>query len=139
MNFTRDKEGRKFSGYWVVPPGRQVNHTRVTEMVSLPYDTSVHYIATHLHPFAESLELRDQTTGETIFKSRTRQVEKGIGLAEVEAFSSEAGVPLYKDHEYQLISVYNNTTDRPQDSMAVMYLYLRAQDLYDFDFRPHAH
>jgi len=119
-----DEFGRKFSGHWVVPPGRQENRTLVTEWLNLRFDTTVHYIAVHLHPFAESLELRDLTAGSTIFKSRARGPIGRIGLDHVDAMSSAEGVPLYKDHQYELVSVYDNTSDRDQDSMAVMYLYL---------------
>lgn len=120
----RDHLGRSFTGHWVVKPGREVNRTLVTELMQLPYDTTLHYIAVHLHPFAESVELRDLTSGETIFKSQARNFEDKIGLAKVEYFSSPEGIPLYKDHEYEIVSVYNNTTGEDQDSMAVMYLYL---------------
>ncbi len=118
-----DQYGRKFTGHWVVPPGREVNHTPVTKLLSLPYDTTVHYIAVHLHPFAESLELVDLTDKKTVFKSIVRSTPGRIGIAHVDYFSSVEGVMMYDDHEYELISVYNNTTKEPQDSMAVMYLY----------------
>jgi hypothetical protein len=138
-SLTDDGEGRTFAGFWVVPPGRQVNHSRVTTMLALPYDTTVHYIATHLHPFAESLELRDITTDETVYKAVAKQAGEGkIGLDEVRYFSSVEGIPLKKSHEYELVSTYNNTSDKDQDSMASMFLYLHAKDLYDFDFRPRA-
>jgi hypothetical protein len=119
-----DEFGRKFSGHWVVPPGRQENRTLVTEWLNLRFDTTVHYIAVHLHPFAESLELRDLTSGTTVFMSRARNPVGRIGLDHVDAFSSAEGVPLYEDHQYELVSVYNNESGRDQDSMAVMYLYL---------------
>lgn len=120
----RDAFGRRFTGHWVVKPGREVNRTLVTHLLNLPFDTTAHYIAVHLHPFAESLELRDRTTGETVFKSHVRPAEKGIGIAHVDYFSSAEGLPLYRDHEYELVSVYHNTTGEDQDSMAVMNLYL---------------
>ncbi len=124
-----DGTGQTFTGFWYVKPGREVNHTRVTQQLDLPYDTTIHYAMVHLHPYAESLELRDLTTGQTVYKSKTRQVEDGgIGLAEVEYYSSEEGLPLYKRHEYQLISVYNNTSGVDQDSMAIMLLYVHAKD-----------
>jgi hypothetical protein len=123
-----DAQGRKFTGHWVVKPGREVNHTLVTKILDLPYDTTIHYIAVHLHPFAESLELRDLTTGETVFRSGARPFVDRIGLAHVDSFSSVEGIPIYKDHEYELISVYDNVTDRNQDSMAVMNLYLLDKD-----------
>lgn len=120
-----DGLGRTFTGHWVVPPGRQVNRTLVTHLMRVPFDTTIHAIAVHLHPFAESLELRDLTTGTTVFRSGTEGFEDRIGLARVDAFGSAEGLPVYRDHEYEMVSVYENTTDEPQDSMAVMYLYLR--------------
>jgi hypothetical protein len=131
-----DGAGRKFSLFWVVPPGRQSDHMRITTLLNLPYDTTIHYATSHLHPFAESLELRDVTTGESVLINEATQTEKGIGLADVTHFSSADGIPIYRDHEYELVSTYNNTSGIDQDAMATMFLYLRAKDLYDFDFRP---
>ena len=85
--------------------------------MNIPYDTTVHYIAVHLHPFAESLELVDLTTGEPVFKSEVDNFEDKIGLRRVQYFSSEEGVPVYKDHEYELMSIYNNTTSVNQDEI----------------------
>ncbi len=124
-----DGLGRKFSGHWVVRPGREVNRTLVTRLMRVPYDTEIHYIAVHLHPFAESLELRDLTTGETVFKSEAKNFEDRIGLARVDYLESEEGIEVFAGHEYEMVSVYDNTTDEDQDSMAVMYMYLRDQEL----------
>jgi cyclophilin family peptidyl-prolyl cis-trans isomerase len=119
-----DQFSRKFTGHWVVKPGREVNPTNVTKYLNLPYDTTLHYAAVHLHPFAESLELRDITAKKSVFKSKARSFTDRIGLDYVTSFSSKKGVPLYKDHQYELISTYNNTTSTNQDSMAVMLLFL---------------
>ena len=119
-----DSLGRRFTTHWIVKPGREENRTRATTMMALPFDTTIHYIAVHMHPFAESLELRDVTENKSLFHSRVRNLEGEIGLASVDYFSSEEGIPVRKDHEYELVSVYNNTTADNQDSMAVMYLYL---------------
>ena len=77
-----------------------------------------------LHPFAESLERIDLTLGEPVFNSDVEISAGKIGLDRVDYYSSTKGVPVYEDHEYQLVSVYDNTTDRSQDSMAVMLLYM---------------
>ncbi len=119
-----DRYGRKFTAHWVVKPGREVDHTRATTMFNLAADTTIHYIAVHMHPFAESLELRDTTTDETLFKSMVRNYDDQIGLAHVDSLSSEEGITVYADHEYEVVSTYNNTSDEDQDSMAVMYVYL---------------
>lgn len=120
-----DHLGRTFTGHWQVKPGREVNHTLVTGLMRIPYDTTIHYIAVHLHPFAESLELRDLTAGETLFKSLAENLVDRIGLTKVDSFQSVEGIAVFRDHEYELVSTYNNTTNENQDSMAVMYLYLR--------------
>jgi hypothetical protein len=119
-----DRLGRKFTGHWVVPPGREVRRTLVTDLLEIPFDTTVHYIAVHLHPFAETLELRDLTTGDTIFTSHARGPDVGVGLTEVEYFSSVEGIPIYADHEYEMISTYDNTSGVDQDAMATFFLYL---------------
>jgi hypothetical protein len=108
----------------VVKPGREVNRTSVTHQINLPFDTRLHYAAVHLHPFAESLELRDLTSGESVYKSRARNFTDRIGLAEVESYSSVDGFTLHHDHEYEVVSVYDNTSGEDQDSMAVMFLYM---------------
>jgi hypothetical protein len=121
----KDRHGQKFTGHWIVEPGREVNKTNVTKFLQLQFDTTIHYIAVHLHPFAESLELIDKTTGKRVFKANAKQTDGKIGLAHIDHFTSVEGLPIYKDHEYELISVYNNTTNENQDSMAVMYLYVQ--------------
>ena len=120
----KDRFGQKFTGHWVVKPGREVNKTLVTKFLQLQFDTKIHYIAVHLHPFAESLTLIDRTTGETVFDAKTKQTDGKIGLAHVDHYESVEGMPIYKDHEYELLSVYNNTSGEDQDSMAVMFMYL---------------
>ena len=120
----KDSSGRQFVGHWVVKPGREVRRKNVTETLQIPFDTTLHFSAAHLHPFAESLELRDLTTGESVIKLSAGQLRKGIGMDHVDSFSSASGIPLYKDHQYQMVSVYNNTTSVDQDSMAVMFLFV---------------
>lgn len=118
-----DPEGRVFNGHWVVEPGLEERRTRVTPYLQLANDTTVHYIAVHLHPFAVSLELRDLSEDKTVFKSLARNATDRIALEHVDHYSSVEGIPFYRDHEYELVSVYNNTSGEPQDAMAVMFLY----------------
>ena len=121
--------------FWKVPPGRHVNHTRVTEMMLLRFDLRVHYIAIHLHPFAESVELRDLTTGETVYKSNVTNAKGKIGVEKLDYYSSPTGLMLYADHDYEIIDIYNNTSGEVQDAMVSMFMYVHAVDMYDFYFR----
>jgi len=119
-----DPKGRHMTGHWVVPPGKQVNSSDATWFMNLPYDSKLHYGAVHLHPFAQSLTLRDSTTGTDVFKAQTVNPKKGVGLDRVDAFVSLEGVTMYKDHKYEIVSVYDNPTKQNADSMASMFLAL---------------
>jgi hypothetical protein len=120
---SKDRFGNEFSGHWVVKPGREENHTNVTRYMNLPFDTKVHYVAVHLHPFAESLELWDLSEDRSVYKSAVRNSQGKVGLDHVDEYSSSEGFRLYADHEYELISIYNNTSGVDQDAMAVMFMY----------------
>ena len=114
--------GQMMTGHWSVPPGRQVNVTDVSWFINLPFDSKLHYAAAHLHPFAESITLRDATTKKTIFAAKTRNPKDKVGLDHVDVFSNVAGTPMYRDHKYELVTVYNNTTNETHDSMASLFL-----------------
>jgi hypothetical protein len=81
-------------------------------------------MAVHLHPFARTLELRDITANKTIFTAKAANPEGKVGLTHVDHFASVEGIPIYKDHQYELSGLYDNTSGVNQDSMAVMFLYL---------------
>lgn len=115
-------QGHKVTGHWIVPPGRQVNQSDITWFMMLPFDARLHYAAVHLHPFAESLTVRDLTARKIVFTARAENPKDRVGLDRVDSFVSREGIPLYHDHEYELISVYNNTTGETHDSMASVFL-----------------
>jgi cyclophilin family peptidyl-prolyl cis-trans isomerase len=117
-----DPQGRKMTGHWIVPPGHQVNHSDVTWFMGLQYDTRLHYAAVHLHPFAQELILRDVTANKDVFRAKATNPMSGIGLTRVDRFTSEDGVMLYKSHQYEIVSVYDNPTHENADSMASVFL-----------------
>jgi hypothetical protein len=120
----KDREGRTFAGHWVVKPGREVRTTPVNGWLQMREDMKIHYVSVHLHPFAESLQLRDATTGETVLASAAENRPERIGLARVDQIASREGITLQKDHQYELVSAYNNTSGANRTAMAVMYLYV---------------
>lgn len=127
-DFDEDGLGQKFTAHWVVEPGVEVNRTNVTRFLNLPYDTRAHYVAVHLHPFAESLELWDLTTNQVVYKAQVDGSKGRVGIDKVDFYSSVDGIEFVKGHEYELVSRYNNTSGEKVDSMAVMYLYLADQN-----------
>lgn len=124
-----DPQGRKMTGHWIVPPGKQVNHSDITWFMNLQFDTRLRYAAVHLHPFARSLEIRDMTTGKTVFLAKADNPSAGIGLTHVDEISSAEGVLLHHDHKYSLISSYDNPTSANADSMASVFLGLDDPEL----------
>lgn len=126
----RDKKGRSFAGHWVVKPGREERRTPLNGWLSLNQDMKIHFASVHMHPFAESIMLRDVTTGDTVLASKAENHASRIGLARVDQIASKEGLTLRKDHEYELVSAYNNTSGTDRTAMAVMYLYVE-----DTEFR----
>ena len=108
----------------MVPPGRHVYKTLATPHLALRAHTKVHAVASHLHPYAESLALRDLTTGKTVFEAFTKNYANSVGLKHVDSYSDPKGFEMRADHEYEVVVTYNNTTQEKQDAMAVLYLYL---------------
>lgn len=124
----RGFDGQQSTGHWWVPPGRQTIHSDVTRGLDLKYDTTLHYIWMHVHPYAESLELVDRTTGKSVWKGKVHNHRTRAAVLSTELYSSTQGIPVYKDHKYELITIYNNTTPRNIDAMAALWVYLHNKD-----------
>ena len=134
----QDKAGRSFAGHWVVKPGREVRRTPLNGWLSLRQDMKIHFVSVHLHPFAESIMLRDVTTGDTVLASKAENHSGRIGLARIDQIASKEGITLRKDHEYELVSAYNNTSGADRTAMAVMYLYVEDTEFDKSGHQPSA-
>jgi hypothetical protein len=121
-----DAQGRKFTGHWVLPYEAETLATNVSRMMDLNEDSRIHLISIHLHPFAEALELWDRTNDSLLYAASFKKDSIDFGFERIDYYSSEEGIPVYKDHQYELVSAYHctDTTDQ-HTAMAVMYLYLR--------------
>ena len=124
-----EKSGEHLMNHWIVPPGRHVYKTEITNQLNLPFDTTVHYATIHVHPFARAMELRDLTTGKTVFSLKSQDWPDRIGVAHVEEFKSTDGVQIFRNHRYELTAEYDNTSGTTTDAMAILYLYLLEKDL----------
>lgn len=120
-----DEQGRRYGMHWMVAPGRHEFRTPVDDQLELPFDTTVHYVTAHLHPYGESIALVDRSSGEAIFELRAHPYADRLGIARMDSFSSSEGVALSRRGRYELVTVYDNPTDEPVDAMGILYLYLR--------------
>jgi hypothetical protein len=121
-NVFKNAKGAQTSYHWLVPPGRH-RYSSVFTGLEVPYDTSLHHMSIHLHAYGTYCQLKDLTTGKHLFKSHAKNYKDRIGIEKSEAYSSSQGIPVYKDHKYQVVCEYNNTTSKPIDAMGVLYLY----------------
>ncbi len=111
------------AGHWMVPPGKQVIRQRYRNLIGI--DTRVHYGLVHMHNHGVSMKLTDVTAGEVLWETELGYDEDGdrVQIVEIPVFSSREGFLLHSDHEYEIESVYDNSSSEPVDAMAVMYLY----------------
>jgi hypothetical protein len=120
----KNEDGDNLSGHWVIFPGKESYYYDITDQLQLTDSTTMHHIATHLHPFAETLAFRDKTLGTILFTSEAKNYSNKIGLKNVSYFSSIEGIMLYPDHNYELVLETDNTTTINQDMMASMFVFL---------------
>jgi FixJ family two-component response regulator len=71
------------------------------------------------------LALCDLTTNETLFTIKAQDWDDRLGVAHMDEISSPEGIPILRDHKYELVTVYNNTTPADIDAMSILYLYCR--------------
>jgi hypothetical protein len=129
VNLPGKKPSEGLMNHWIVPPGHHIFKTEVTPQLNLPFDTTVHYATIHVHPFARWMELHDLTTGITVFRLQSLDWSDRVGVAHVDEFKSIEGIPISRDHRYELTADYDNTSGSKTDAMAILYLYLLEKDL----------
>jgi len=125
----QNEEGESLTGHWVVFPGKEQYSYDITHQFQLKDSTTMHHIATHLHPYAETLMLKDKTLDSVLFTAEAKNYTDKIGLKNVTSFSSKKGVMLYPDHNYELILETNNTSGINQDMMASMFVFLYDKEM----------
>ena len=130
MNKCRD--GQTFTGHWLLPKERDTISYDVTDILSLPFTTTLHYAGVHVHPHCESLELWDKTDNKLIFRSTIENHETLSKMNNIEAFSSILGVTMHHDHRYELVCTTRSiSSEQPLDMMATMLLYLYDKEMAD--------
>ena len=114
---------------FIVTPGRHT-YTKV-----FPHDHPIYrggriytYMR-HLHAYAESVELIDQTTGKTVLPAAPP--EAGDLAASPKTYlvvSIPEGVSIDPSHTYAIRTVYNNTTNESVNGMAQLGLYISGEN-----------
>lgn len=117
--------------HWMVPPGKHSYVTDVSTQFDLPFDTTAHYVTGHLHPYGRRMRLVEKDTKRVVFEITSEDFPDKVGVRRMSDITARAGVPLLKDGRFELVADYDNTTTRPIDAMAIMYLYLAEEPQKD--------
>ena len=122
--------GNMLSGHWVIPNGKHTYRSNIDNQLQITTDSiRLHAAAVHVHPFATALTLWDKTDEKSIFTSTIVNHTNKIGLSKIDAFCSETGIWMLKNHEYELVLEVNNTTTIDQDMMGSMFLFFYDEEL----------
>ncbi len=126
-----DAKGNMLSGHWVIPVGEKKYSSSITNQLQIKDSLRLHFSAPHVHPFATNIGIYDKTLKKMIFNCKVTNLKNRIGLSKIETFSSDDGVWLYQNHEYELILTTNNTSKINQDMMGSMFLFFYDKELND--------
>jgi hypothetical protein len=124
-------KGSVFSGHWIIPLGKNAYRSSINNQLQIQDSLRLQAAAIHVHPFATSLALYDKTTRTTVFISQIVNAKNKISLSKIESLSTETGIWLYKNHDYELVLEVNNTSKKNQDMMGSMFLFFYDKELDD--------
>ncbi len=121
-----DSLRRRLSGHWVIPPGTHSYNTPIVDERDPGFasqDRIVHFVWSHVHPLCSSASLQ-QCGGENVFTAHCRtDTSRGLQIQNIETISSKEGIRVPAGKQYQVAATYENTTDKPQDSMVVLGIF----------------
>ncbi len=97
----------QYPDLYYVPPGRHAK----TAAFTMPFSGSIHFIGTHVHPYAESVTLSNASMGQTLWKGSPQLGARGE-IQSMQTYSSAEGIPIRASeslHNYGHLQQY----DRP--------------------------
>jgi hypothetical protein len=125
----QDPLRQTFAADWWVPPSQTVTtRTLVTRLLNLPYDTTLHLATGQALPGVQRLQLVDQTGQKVLVTLDVEPVTQAGSPDPVPGFRSLPGVPMYAQHDYELLVTCHNSGSRPLPAKAAMILYLRDRE-----------
>lgn len=124
-----DGKGNKLSGHWVIPIGKNKYSSSINHQLEIKDSLLLHAAAIHVHPFATKIKLFNKTTQQPIFVSNITNHQNRIGLKNIENFSSEKGIWLFANQDYEIVLEVNNTSVTEQDMMGSMFLFFYDKEM----------
>jgi hypothetical protein len=91
------------------------------------YPGRIHFMAVHIHPYGESIELYNKTDGKSVWKAAGKRDGDGP-LISMPTYDNKKGYAFDPEQEYMIRVRYNNSTDRIQDAMAGLFILFASAD-----------
>jgi cyclophilin family peptidyl-prolyl cis-trans isomerase len=126
-----DAYGRRVSGHWVVPPGKNTWATVVPDYGFASKNRVIHAAWSHIHPYCSTFSLVKVTPNsrDTIVSATSQTAsDPGIQIKNIDYISSKEGIPMPANFPYELVISYDNTSGKALDSMATMGLFFEDND-----------
>ncbi len=123
-------DGKKLSGHWKIPLGVKSYQGSINEHLNIKKPIKLHFAAPHVHPFATRIGIYDKTTNDTLFSCAIKNHKNLIGLDKINVFSSQQGIIMYPNHNYEMFIFCNNTSKVEQDMMGSMFLFFYDEELH---------
>lgn len=115
--------------FWEVPPGGMILRNKISPNLKLSGAATLHGLTAHLERYAVSVELYDATLRKSLLKLTTQSDSNGL-LQTIESYSSNRGLQLHPDHEYEAVVQYANPTKAPVRGVCYLTFYF-----YDGNFK----
>ena len=103
---------------YFVPPQR---HEQKIEF-ALPFSGRIHFMGTHVHPYAESMEVYHVSQGHSLWRG-TPGAQTDGSRNTMQTYSNVEGYPVHAGDVFRVTSVYNNPTTDKIDAMAAVFFY----------------
>jgi hypothetical protein len=114
--------GSNRSMHFLVPPGQHEFSQIYPPGEYAGKDVRLHEINMHFHRFGIKSTLIDRTDKKILWEGRVTY-DTHSQIAHSDHYSSEEGILIRADHEYEIRSVYNNPTNKNVDGMATLRSY----------------
>jgi hypothetical protein len=111
------------TSHWYVPPGKHSYINKVKLDSFEGKNIKIHYIWLHLHPYGQSLSLKNISKNKVIWKGHAYNHQEKELITNLDFYSSSKGISIDPKDEYEVEMVVNNRTDRNIDTMGAFWIY----------------
>ncbi|MFZ8934814.1 MAG: hypothetical protein ACO20H_03825 [Bacteriovoracaceae bacterium] len=111
------------TSHWYVPPGTHSYKNKIKLDSFKGKNIKIHYIWLHLHPYGESLSLKNISKNKVVWKGYAQNHKEKELITNLDYYSSSKGILVDPNDEYEVEMIVNNRTKRDVDTMGAFWVY----------------